>query len=1338
MQFFSCNKYIGHILSVNQIIIGLFKLVIIQIFYFNFANAQEVNLTEEEKNWIVENPIITSGNDQTWAPMDFVVDGVPQGLSIDYLNLIAEKVGLKVEYFNKAPFGEQIQMLENREIDMMLSIEQSAERDQFLLFSEPYLTVPTVYFGRSGADPINKIEDLLGKKVGSVSGWTTAEYYKANYPDIEIIEVNNSVEGLIALSTGEIDVFPLQLQIGNYLIVDNFLSGLEVIGRQFFPEDQSSEALQIGIRRDWPILHSIIKKGQEAVTQQEFRTIANKWLLQSSVVDGIGLTNEERVWLSENPIIKVAADPTIAPIETIDENGKVAGISGAFLDALGQKLNVTFEWAGSKDWSQAIEMVKSGKADMVSAISVSSQYDYLSYTDTYLPITNVIFSRSDSNILGNMDSLVGNSIAQVKDYSITNVLKENHPGIEIIEVGSVAEALEMVSRGEADAHIANIPATSVALAEQGITNIVVVGETPYRRNIGMAVRNEHAPLASAINKALNSLTPLEKSNISQSWLDISVKQDIDYTLIWQIVGIGVGILTVILVWSLSLMREIKRRKIVQRKLAQSEKKAREAQEQAEIAQAEAEAANSAKSSFLANMSHEIRTPMNAINGLSALALKTDLTPKQRDYIEKIYASGESLLAIINDILDISKIEAGKLAIEHIPFELNSIIQKVTNISATKAEEKNLELLIYVAPDVPIKMIGDPLRLEQVLINLINNAIKFTETGEIIVKIEWDNSGDKSYLKSSVKDTGIGMTQDQCASLFQSFNQADNSITRKFGGTGLGLSICKQICELMDGEISVTSEKNVGSNFAFQVQFNEYHDSENTNTLAASNILKDKKILVVDDNDTALEIYQNMLMDFGCIVTTASSGKDALIHMENAQLKSEMFDFALIDWKMPEMDGMELIEKINSMPLQKEPINIMASAYGNSELQNIADDLNVYSLLSKPVNQSDLFDTLQYSIKGELPEKGTIKLQSDQMASIKFNNKKILLVEDNAINVQIAYEFLAEMGLDIDVAENGKIGVEMVFANHYDLVFMDIHMPEMDGLTATREIRKNPKYKRLPIVAMTAHALEGSADESREAGMNGHLTKPIDAGKLVNALVKWLGNPEYLNQQEIAKTNADAEERIEPVAEQKTQSKILEALNSNKLFNIEDSLNRLQNNHRLFESIVTDFFKQYHNINEQIDTFIADEDYSELHRLAHSAKANALYIGANKLYEIAKKLEACAKEDQFKDREQTISNFSSEMNIIIDELKPLFTEETEATEEYSLDVERINQIFNDLENALKNDDGDAEDLTEELMNLIRIPEMQDDISELHELTGDLEYEDAIKKLASIKPELEAYT
>jgi PAS domain S-box-containing protein len=705
----------------------------------------------------------------------------------------------------------------------------------------------------------------------------------------------------------------------------------------------------------------------------------------------------------------------------------------------------------------------------------------------------------------------------------------------------------------------------------------------------------------------------------------------------------------------------------------------------------ADGANKAKGDFLANMSHEIRTPMNAVIGMAYLALKTDLTAKQRDYLKKIQSSANSLLGIINDILDFSKIEAGKLDMESVDFNLDEALDNVASLITVKAQEKeDLEVLFAIARDVPRFLVGDPLRLGQVLINLANNAVKFTESGEIVVSTELVGQDEATVtLKFSVSDTGIGLTEEQASRLFESFSQADTSTTRKYGGTGLGLTISKRLVEMMGGEIRVESEPGKGSTFSFTATFGQGKAKGKKRRVPSD--LRGMKVLVVDDSATARKILGEILESLSFQVTSVASGKDALDQLEKAST-DHPFELVVMDWKMPEMDGIETSKRIMAQSdREKSPTIIMVTSYGREEVIQKAEKVGLAGFLLKPVSPSILFDTIMQAVGKDVPQEAQKDREKDQRAAVleHIQGARILLVEDNEINRQIALEVLEGARLEVSLASNGQEAVSAVMSSAFDAVLMDVQMPVMDGYEATRRIRRwerevqgskgemtndRSKQTRIPIIAMTAHAMAKDREESLEAGMNDHLSKPIDPDALYRTLGKWVRG-----------TTVERPVKVKEMAVAESESAIGQKHDDLPLLdgiNVEAGLKRVLGNRKTYRKVLLRFFEDLQDADEAMKKLVSAGKYHEAQMLVHTIKGAGGNLGAEALQGAAGTLEAWFKGGGKGLPASEFAAFSRELNRIRDSLSILEKEKGPSLPEKDEPMGISSEVAKDIAQRLR--------------------------------------------------------
>jgi len=1090
--------------------------------------VKRISFTDEELDFIKNNPIITVHNEQDWAPYNYNEDNQPKGFSIDYIELVAKKIGLNIEYITNKTWNQYIDMVKMDQLDVMLNIAKTPQREEFLSFTKPYIKSTDVLFiNSSNKDTIESLKDCDGKTIAVVKGFYEEDLLKNHYPSIKLKVVNSTLEALKAVSFGKADGSIHNYSVASYLLAKNSISNVkaafEIADKRF------GLNLYIATSKNNPILNSILLKGIENLDQSEVLKLKQKMLnISQDILDKKNyLTKDEKDYLRDKKTFTMCNNLDYAPIEFSIEieddraihTHKMGGISIDILKKIEDKLDIKFEHIHTDTWDQALQYLKENRCDILpSAVKTKKREDFANFTTPYLTLDLAILTKKDKPFVNSFGDLDGKTIARKSSSALVELLKDKHPTINLKLTDSTKESFLSVSQGKAYATIASIPVATYMIKRYGIDNLQISGYSNINYPLSIAVSKEDQLLYSILNKTIKHIPKTVFQTQLNRWTDIKIEQKINYDQFYKFVATTMVVLLLFIYWNRKLSKErnianeaikdknrslqqlslafdiahigsfqldfekniiycdemictilntqhskkdleydmflkfipefekdklntalqnaidtkteqqinyyIKREDDTLRYIAQNFKVVeytkddkpylligtmvditdqKNLEDSLRDAKNKAEELTHIKSSFLANMSHEIRTPMNSIIGMIHLVKNSPLNSTQKDYLSKIESSSKNLLEIINDILDFSKIEANRLTIEKINFNLLDTIENVKAMTSIKADEKSLQLKVkYNIEEMLIYT--DPLRLTQILINLTNNAIKFTQQGSIEIII---SRTDKEHLLFEIKDTGIGITKDQQQKLFQSFSQADQSITRKYGGTGLGLAISKELVTLLGGHIWVESEVGKGSSFLFELpaptmKMEYIKDEEDNKVLVDISHLKNTNILLVEDNDLNIDIVKSILEPYSINIDVAKNGKIALDRFGEHQHR---YDIILMDIQMPIMDGYTATKHIRD--IDKDIPIVVLSAHAMKEDIEKSLSYGVDKHLTKPIDIQELFLTLSQilssggdrkkvksdikiveDIKKELTKEDKIKLFKELKKSITSRRPKV--------------------------------------------------------------------------------------------------------------------------------------------------------------------------------------------------------------------------------------------------------------------------------------------------------------------------------------------------------------
>jgi len=899
--------------------------------------------------------------------------GQPTGYYIDLWKLWSKHTGIPIEII-AMDYVDHLSAIKSKKVDMLAGLFINEERNQWANFSIPITKIRTAtYFSSDRVDHPSLAEMKNGEIVAVPRGTYQELYLKSNYPKLHVTSFDDSEKIIFDLIEGKVDAIVAETPHMSAQIGILGLQGVVEIGDEIIVTNTSHGLI---LKENFNLL-KLINQGLRTIPIEQLLSLEKKWMqAESSYFESIvnpkvpSLTIEENDWLIRHPKLALGVSPAVLPFESLDQTGEFSGISSDYIRLIEDKLQIEIVPEVGLAWAEVLELTKQKQIDILSAVvSTSERESYLNFTNNYISVPLVIATHADSPLINGLKDLAGLVVGVEGSTPPESILRDEHPDIKLKIFGSAKEGLVDLQDGGIDALVHNLATTTYIINREKMKNIQIAASTSHELKIAMGVRKGLEPLVDILRKTLLTVDDNTRRGITNKWISIQLdfSTQLKTLLIWllPIASLMFGVTLIVIRTNRSLQSEVERRKRKENSLE-------------EIKQ-QAEKASSVKDLFLANMSHELRTPMNAIIGISQLFEQTKINHSQGKQINTISSSANTLLKLINDILDLSKIQAEKMELESVPFNLSSLIDNVkrqakfANVSANgNSYSGDIKQIIHIQKNIPEKLVGDSLRLTQVLVHIIDNAKKFTHKG----KIELNMSSKiidkvRTELHFVIKDTGIGMSKQQVSGLFDAYNQVDTSITREYEGVGIGLSLCKKLCELMGGELWVSSQIDIGSEFHLTARLQldksiaqeseeSFNKQKEKSLLIANNqkeqTLAGKRILVVDDNVTNRLVARKMLERFKIEVLEAQNGVECLL-----LLTSNTFDAVLMDIQMPVMDGLTCTSKIRgNHAYDLLPVIGLSANTAASDIE-IALDVGMNQYLAKPINSKKLAEALMNQI-----------------------------------------------------------------------------------------------------------------------------------------------------------------------------------------------------------------------------------------------------------------------------------------------------------------------------------------------------------------------------------------
>lgn len=967
------------------------------LFFFVISLNATNLLTKEEQEWIKQNPVIKVGVDNNWPPFDFIdANKHHSGISSEYLKTIAYNTGLKFEIYSNT-WSEVLKNIQNKELDILACVSKTELRKDYLDFTKAYISFDTAVVARKNFD-LEAFNDIQKYRIAVPKDTFVHELLKTKFPNATFIFTKSNEEALKYISYKKADIY-----VGNLPIISNFiekdlLTNIEIKFKTPFVKSD----LSFAVLKEKKILFSIMDKSLSMISEKEKSNIQNRWIdtkFQKKIdINENVISKEEKLWLLNHGELKFSGDPHWPPYSFYNENNEYVGIVPDLVNEIFKDKDIDIKYEKTTSWNETLNLIKTNKIDMIDALSVSkSRLEYLNFSTTYIGAEIVIIANSlNDKYVNNIKKISNKKIATVKGYSIVEKVKLDYPEVnEFILFSNPLEGLKKLSSSQIDYFILDIPSFEYYSKKHGLSNLKIVGPTGYDYKYGFGILKSHDELLPIMNKLLSLVSQERKNEIYRKWIRLDYHKRIDYDLIWKIIVIAFFVILGTVYWNRKLQIEIADKKKTQKELEKKNLRIEKILKIADRQQKElmnlnhkleestqiAENATKQKSEFLANMSHEIRTPMNSVIGFTELLDKEIINPVQKDYLNSIKRGGHALLGIINDILDLSKIEAGKLEIRNESLNPTNLFLEIESIFHAKIISKNINFEIEIDKSIPEYIIIDSVRIRQILFNLIGNAIKFTEKGSIKLKVQNLFKNDiksKIDLIFTIEDTGMGIGKEDLENIFNAFEQQKGQSNVKYGGTGLGLAICSKLVKMMNGKIEVESKKGKGSIFRvvlYDIAVSSISHNIIVEKIDFSNIVFEKaSILVVDDISENRKLVKASLKNFDFEIIMAENGKEAIDILNNIKI-----DLIFMDLRMPVMNGYEAASIIkNDKKLKKIPLIALTASVMEKDLKKVSK-YGFDAYLRKPVILDDLIEEISNFLKYDfINEKSSMENLSEDI------------------------------------------------------------------------------------------------------------------------------------------------------------------------------------------------------------------------------------------------------------------------------------------------------------------------------------------------------------------------